>query len=140
MDGLHYDLLTARKLNPNIAPDEDLLSGRRPPEGKVWFGVFLRVCNRGDKRRTASGRLALVDAFGDRVRPSTALPDTNPFAYDPRAIEPEACLPAEGSAAERTVDGALVLFAVPEQFGRNRPLALEVTASGGARKRVILDL
>jgi hypothetical protein len=138
--GLHYDPLTARELNPNTVPDEDLLSGRRPPEGKVWFGVFLRVCNRGDKRRTASERLALVDALGNRLLPSTTLSDTNPFVYDPRAIEPEKCLPAEGSAADRTVDGALVLFAMSKQFRRNRPVALEVVADDGARKRVILDL
>ncbi|MGI8729123.1 MAG: hypothetical protein ACR2LK_03905 [Solirubrobacteraceae bacterium] len=138
--GLHYDPLTARRLNPRTAPDAELLSGRRPPAGKTWFAVFLRVCNRGDKRRTASKRLALVDAFGERVMPSTALPDTNPFAYEPRAIDPEDCLPADGSATERTTDGALVLFALKKEFENDRPVALEVTAADGSRERVILDL
>jgi len=33
-----------------------------------------------------------------------------------------------------------VLFAMSKQFRRNRPVALEVVAADGARKRVILEL
>jgi len=57
-----------------------------------------------------------------------------------RVSDLQRALPAEGSAADRTVDGALVLFAMSKQFRRNRPVALEVVADDGARKRVILDL
>jgi len=132
--GLHYDPLLARRLNPNIAPDKAMLSGRKPPEGKIWFGVFLRVCNRGERERTSSDRLALVGAFGARARPSVVLARDNLFAYRPRSLGPGECLPRPGSVAERT-DGALVLFAVEREFLQELPIALEVDD-----KRVILDV
>lgn len=132
--GLHYDPLLARRLNPNIAPDEALVSGRAPPEGKIWFGVFLRVCNRGDRTRTPSERLALVDAFGRRTRPSGVLAAENPFAYRPSALQAGDCLPRPGSIAERN-DGALVLFAVSPELLEDRPVALEVDD-----ERVVLDV
>lgn len=132
--GLHYDPLIARRLNPNIAPDEALVSGRAPPKGKIWFGVFLRVCNRGEQVRTSSGELALVDAFGDRVKPFDGLPPTNAFAYERQTLKPDECLPRKGSVAARG-DGALVLFAVSDDLLGDAPVAFEVAGA-----RVILDL
>ena len=134
VDGLHYDPLIARRLNPKIAPDKALVSGLAPPGGKIWFGVFLRVCNRGEQSRTSSRRIALVDAFGQRTKPSDALPQDNPFAYRPSSVEPGRCLPREGSAAERN-DGSLVLFAVSSKILSETPVALEVSD-----RRVILDV
>jgi len=131
--GLHYDPRLARRLNPNIAPDKAMLSGRRPPAGKVWFGAFLRVCNRGERERMSSDRLALVDAFGARARPSDALARDNLFAYRPMSLKPGECLPRPGSVAERT-NGALVLFAVKPELLQDRPVALEVDD-----ERVVLD-
>ncbi len=78
--GLHYDPQIARRLNPKIALDKAMLSGRTPPPGKVWFGVFVRVCNRSEQVRTSSDRLALVDAFGQRTQPSDLLAPINAFA------------------------------------------------------------
>lgn len=134
VDGLHYDPLIARRLNPDIAPDRALVSGLEPPAGKIWFGVFLRVCNRGEQARTSSDRLMLVDAFGQRTRPSDALPQDNVFAYAPSTLAAGRCLPREGSAAERN-DGALVLFAVSSKILSEAPVALEV-----GDRRVILDV
>ena len=140
VDGLHYDPALARRLNPNIRPDEALLSGRRASDGKRWFGVFLRVCNEGDTTRTAASRLALVNAFGDRVEPSDALPADNPFGYEPRPVEPDDCLPAEGAVADRVNDGALVPFEVTREFLTEFPLALEVSGASGRRERVVVGL
>ena len=134
VDGLHYDPLLARRLNPDIAPDRALVSRREPPAGKIWFGVFLRVCNRGEQARTSSDRLALVDAFGQRTAVSDALPQDNPFAYEPSRLGAGRCLPREGSPAERN-DGALVLFAVSAKILSETPVALEVED-----RRVILDV
>ena len=131
--GLHYDPLIARRLNPRIVPDMELVSGREPPAGKVWFGVFLRVCNRGEQVRTSSERLALVDAFGELIEPYE-LPPENAFAYEPRSLAPDECLPPKGSIAARR-DGALVLFAVAPDVLGDRPVALEVEG-----RRVILDV
>lgn len=131
--GLHYDPLIARRLNPRTVPDEELVSGRAPPAGKVWFGVFLRVCNRGEHARTASEQLALVDAFGELIDPYE-LPRENAFAYEPRSLAPGTCLPPKGSIAARR-DGALVLFAVAPGVLRDTPVALDVDG-----RRVILDV
>ncbi len=133
--GLRYDAQIARRLNPNIAPDRAMLSGRAPPAGKVWFGVFVRVCNRGDQVRTSSERMALVDAFGQRIEPSDVLAPINAFAYKSRAIRPGECLPRTGSVAERVGDGSLVLFAAAADLLGDPPVALEVRG-----KRLILDL
>lgn len=140
VDGLRYDPLLARRLNPRIVPDEGLLSGRLPSDQQQWFGVFLRVCNDSDRTRATSSRLALVDADGARVEVSDALPASNPFAYHATAVEPEDCIPKSGSVAERVSDGALVLFEVPEDFLMNRPVALEITGESGERKRSIVDV
>lgn len=142
LDGMRYDPLIARRLNPNIAPDEELVSGRRPPAGTSWFGVFLRVCNeREGEARTPSGRVALVDASGARREPSE-LPANNPFDYDPQPIRAQSCLPRESSVAEQLNGGALVLFAVSKEYLSNRPIALEVTGDGDAprRMRVVLEI
>ena len=133
VDGLHYDPLIARRLNPRIVPDKELVSGRAPPAGKVWFGVFLRVCNRGEQARTSSDELALVDAFGEQIEPYE-LPPENAFAYEPRSLAPGRCLPPKGSIAARR-DGALVLFAVAPDVLRDTPVALDVDG-----RRVILDV
>lgn len=134
VEGLHYDPLVARRLNPDIAPDRALVSGLEPPAGKIWFGVFLRVCNRGEQARMSSDRLALVDAFGQRITPSDALAQDNVFAYRSRTLDAGQCVPREGSAAERN-DGALVLFAVSSEVLSDTPVALEV-----GDRRVILDV
>jgi hypothetical protein len=132
--GLHYGSLLARRMNPRIAPDEAMLAGRLPPDGKVWFGVFLRVCNRSDQTHKSSDRMSLVSAFGARIRPFDGPAPADAFAYEKRTLDPGECVPAEGSVAERT-DGALVLFAVGQDFLGDRPVALEVDA-----ERVILDV
>ena len=134
VDGLRYDPLIARRLNPNIVPDKTFVSGRSPPTGKVWFGVFVRVCNRGEQERQASDRLALVDAFGGRTAPSGALESDNPFAYRPRSLKPGRCMPPPGSVAGRN-DGVLILFAVDSELLGDPPVALEVE-----ERRVILDV
>lgn len=137
--GLRYDAVLARRLNPNIAGDQALVSGRTPPEGTAWFGVFLRVCNERGDRMTPSARLALVDASGERRMPRE-LPQDNVFVYERKPIEPDDCLPPTGSAAERAHDGALVLFAVSTQYLSNRPIALEVRGDRGSPRRVVLDI
>lgn len=137
--GLRYDAVLARILNPHIRPDRQLVSGQRPDEGKVWFGVFLRVCNESDEARTPSADLALVDAFGNRVVPYDELPAANAFVYEPRPVPPDSCLPREGSLPARVIDGALVLFETSSDFLGNFPLALEVAGRDGQLERVVVN-
>ncbi len=138
LGGLAYTPQTSRQLNPAIQPDQAFLPERRPREGRVWFGVALRVCNgSGAPRRTARD-LALVDAFGQEVAP-VELPADDGFRLEPTTLGPDECLPAAGSPAERVLDGALVLFEAPLELLDDRPVALEVR-SGGERARVALDV
>lgn len=136
---LGYSAQIARQLNPRIKPDEELVGGRLPGADKTWFGVFVRVCNRTDEPLRATGRLALVDAFGERVEP-VDLPASNPFAYEPGLVGPGECLPPSGSVSDRVTEGALVLFEVTDEFLAERPVALEVSGTRGERHRVELDL
>ncbi len=68
------------------------------------------------------------------------LPATNPFAYTPKPLAQGRCIPAAGSVADRAAPGALVLFDVPIGFLGERPVALDIKGSSGARERVLLDL
>jgi hypothetical protein len=137
--GIAYEVVNARQLNPAIAPDGDLVATRpaRPGAGeRLLFGVFVRACNEGDQQRRSSADVRLLTVFGDAVAPSGAAEER--FALRAAPIPPGRCLPAEGSAAERTVDGALASFDVPRRFLQDRPLLLEVRA-GSERGLVELD-
>jgi hypothetical protein len=136
--GLDYSVATARQLNPDIQPDEELLPERRPGQGRVWFGVFLRVCNEGERARTPTEDLAIVGAFGQRARP-VELPGRDPFGYEPERLEAGDCLPQPGSVSDRVADGALVLFEAPLELLEDRPVALEIR-DGGERVRLALDV
>lgn len=138
--GLHYEPVLARRLNPRIAPDEELVDGRRPPAGTVWFAVFVRVCNDSRTARTATDRLALVSASGEPVKPVRPPGATGAFAYAPAELKPGECIPGPATAAERTVDGALVLFAVAPELLADLPVALELTGADGERTRAVLDV
>jgi hypothetical protein len=116
-----------------------MVGDRRTREARTFFGVFVRACNDRESTRRPSHRVALIDAFGKRVRP-VGLPAENPFAYAPVPLEPYECLPAPGSVADRAADGALVLFDVPVDFLGERPIAFEIAGASGQRERVLLDL
>ena len=138
LGGIRYDVTIARQLNPRIEPDEALTGGRRPGDGRLFFGVFLRACNPSGATAMPTGRLTLVDAFGSRAEP-VVLPESNPFAYDPARIEAGDCIPREDSAAERTVSGALLLFELPRERLGERPLGLEIVSRDG-RDRATIEL
>ena len=139
VDGLRYTPVLSRQLNPYSTPDSEMVGGRRPGRDRTFFGVFLRVCNEDAPITTPTDRLALVGAFGKRVRP-VDLPATNPFAFSPKPLSQGRCIPAPGGVADRAAPGALVLFEVPIDFLGERPVALEIRDASGNSERVLLDL
>jgi hypothetical protein len=139
VEGLAYTPQTSRILNPALRPDGELVGGRRPGDDQTWFGVFLRVCNEEGAPKVSSSDLALVGAFG-RVERPVEVPGNEAFAYEPRRLERDACIPAPGSVGDRVADGSLVLFEVSYDFLEQRPVALQITGRSGARERVALDL
>ena len=136
VDGIEYRVTTARQLNPRIAPDEELVGDLEAPDDGLLFGVFLRACNVSDQPRTTSERLAIVDAFGARVRPA---PSDGPADYAPTRLEPGDCTPVDGSIADRAADGRLLVFAMATERLQDRPLALAIV-SEGERAAVQLDV
>ncbi|MDP8942927.1 MAG: hypothetical protein M3N16_02225 [Actinomycetota bacterium] len=127
LGGIDYTVDLARQLNTSIPPDSDYFQGPGAPPGSLYFGVFLHACNRGGAPRSSAERLTLVDAFGNRLKPKE-LPDDNVFAYEARDLAPGECIPREGSAAARAAPGAMLLFEVPHDVFRNRPLKLRIQA------------
>jgi hypothetical protein len=68
------------------------------------------------------------------------LPEDNVFAYEARRLAPERCIPADGSAAARAADGAMLLFEMPNEVYEYRNLRLEIRApSSDAAVRIELD-
>jgi hypothetical protein len=56
-------------------------------------------------------------------------------------LEPGQCLPGEGTAADRTFDGAALVFELPYEAAQERPMILEIAdPSGSGEARVQLDL
>ncbi|HYF28197.1 MAG TPA: hypothetical protein VD931_20805 [Baekduia sp.] len=135
---LRYDVVLARALNPAIRPDRAWVGRHRPAPGHVLLGVLLRACNPDDEPHRATEELTVVAAFGRRVTPEP-LPASTAVAYDGGRVPADRCVPREGSVAEATAGGALVLFEVREDLLQERPLALEIRDAGEVR-RLQLDL
>jgi len=108
--------------------------------GEGVYAAFLRACNVSDDTRHPTERVHLEDAFGQVCAPID-LGKGNRFAYEPRPLQPDACIPAPDTAAARTFDGATLAFAVPfDQLGE-RAFILELRAPGGdGPARIELDL
>lgn len=138
IDGISYRVNLFRQLNPRVAPDDALYDGPPPGDGEGLYGAFLKVCNESDTAQEPISRLILEDAFGN-VYPRIELDEDNEFAYSSRPLQPGECLPAENTAANRTSEGAVVLYEVPfDQLG-NRPFVLEF-GEGEDQQRIQLDL
>lgn len=142
--GVDYRIVRFRQLNPRIPPDRAVVAGLpAPAEGQAYYAAFLTACNRADTTRTTTARIHLEDAFGQRFAP-VARSEESVFAYRARPLQPGTCLPVEDSPADRTVDGAALVFDVPVEAARERPMILELArrpgGTGRAAARVQLDL
>jgi hypothetical protein len=139
--GLRYTPLMARQLDPGGEPDQAILEGVDVDRsgGPLLVAVMLRVCNVSDRPRTPAGDLILKDAFGNHLEP-VELPADNELAYRPEELAPDACLPADGSAAEATLGGGALVFRMPLEIRRNPPLGLQISSGAGERQTVAIDL
>jgi hypothetical protein len=84
--------------------------------------------------------VVLEDALGQTFRPLPArVPDR--LGYSRTELAPGECLPDPDSSAEQTFDGAAVVFEVPIESTRERPMILEIRGRGlRPHARVQLDL
>jgi hypothetical protein len=142
--GLDYNVFITRELNLHDAEDRDYYKGPEAPPGSSLYGVFIQVCNHGHGYKFPNATFTVEDNQGNEYHP-LPLPDDNVFAYRPRRLSTDACIPEAGSAASSgPTGGALLLFKFPNTTLENRPLELKIEAppgsEGPAEKTIELDI
>jgi hypothetical protein len=136
MNGLTYNVFITRQLNPKIPPDSAFYRGPDPGKGKIFYGMFVQVCNEGKKPAKAVDvdKWVVEDSQGNEFKPKP-LPDTNAFAYKPRVLQPNECIPQAGSVAQQnSAAGAMLLYEFPIQNLENRPLELHIEGGFDVRR------
>ncbi len=132
LGGVDYTVFITRELNPKITPDNAYVTDEAPP-GESLYGIFLRACNVSDDQREVASDFTVTDNQGNKFEPEP-LPDDNQFAYIPRALDPEECIPEAGSVAQLgPTAGSMLLFQFPLENTENRPLELEIEQNGEKR-------
>ena len=145
--GLKYQVQISRILNPFDFEDQDYLRGlsatdRVLPPQDTWFGVFIRVFNKGDKPLQSANRFAILDTTGKRFTQISPDSRANSTVYRPFVLKGGDQLPLPGTLArENLTQGGLVLFRLPISSLANRPLELHITSPvGGPDATVDLDV
>jgi len=142
--GIDYNVFITRELNLRDSEDRGYYRGPEAPPGFALYGIFIQVCNHGHGFRTPNTTFTVEDNQGNRFHP-LPLPADNLFAYRPRRLSRNACIPEAGTAAySGPTGGALLLFKFPLTSLENRPLELLIDAPPGSPKplfkRIELDI
>ena len=143
--GLAYNVYITRELNLRNAEDRGYYRGPEAPPGYALYGVFVRVCNTRSGFRTPLATFTIEDNQGNQFHP-LPLPADNVFAYRPRVLSHNACIPETGSAAaDGPTGGALLIYKFPLTALENRPLEMVIQARSGPAapphsKRIELDI
>ena len=137
---LKYQVQISRLLNPYDPEDRgylvDLPAGQSLGADGQWFGVFMRVENDGKGQAPTAQDYEIVDTQDNIYKPITMGPK-NVFAYRATTLGAKQVLPQpDSSAAENTIQGALLLFKIPNGNFANRPLELRITPPAGAGAEV----
>jgi hypothetical protein len=139
LDGVDYNVFITRQLNPRVAPD-GAYGTEEAPAGETLYGVFIQVCNNSDEPRETVSEFVVKDNQENEFEPEE-LPEDNQFAYSPRTLNPEECIPEAGSVAQLGPSaGSMLLFQLPLENTENRPLELEVEGEGGETLTFELDI
>ena len=137
---LIYNIQMTRFLNPDDLEDRAYLEGnRRPPRGKSYLAVFLKVENHGERPVPLPGGLTVHDTRGNEYHPLEA---ESVFALDlGDRVPADGELPRpDTAAASGPVKGAMLLFLVDDFVSQNRPMKLEIPAPDGEPGEVVLDI
>jgi hypothetical protein len=136
-----YRVIVFRGLNPETVADQSLIESVRTDADHGLYAAFVEVCNRGQEPGAPTARIVLEDAFGEAWEPVRAGVEPS-LSYRPRELAPDECIPATGSVAARTFDGAAMVFEVPYSVTQERPLILDIrpTEESGDGARIVLDL
>jgi hypothetical protein len=134
-----YNVVFSRFLNPSDSEDAAYLVGQpEAPKGSNYFGVFFEVQNESNRAQTLPDSFTITDAFEGRYK---SLPTESLYAFPLGGeVEAEEQIPVLDSTPQQgPIEGALVLFQLPETASENRPLTLHITGPEGPAK-VTLDL
>jgi len=138
IDGLKYQIQMSRYMNVNDVEDREYLKGlpegtAQPSADEVWFGIWVRVQNEGDKTLPSADTWEIHDTQGNVFRPIPIDTDINPFAFQKGIdVPPATVLPLSSSAAgQGPIQGSLLLFKLKTESLQNRPLELHF--SNGAQ-------
>jgi len=127
--GVDYNVFITRELNLRITPDKAYYKGPEAKPGKVLYGVFIKVCGntKGERPRSVPVRNFVVkDNQGNEYHPKE-LPEDDAFAYQPRPLSFEECIPQSGSVAQQgPTAGSMLLYEFPLQQTENRPLEMVI--------------
>jgi hypothetical protein len=138
--GINYNVFITRELNLAIPPDKAYYKGPAAKPGNALYGVFIQACNISENEdRTTTDDFVVEDNQGNEFEP-IELPRRNAFAYHPRVLGKDDCIPEAGSVAQLgPTAGSMLLFQFPLQVTENRPLELIIRRALDS-KRVELDL
>jgi hypothetical protein len=139
LNGLKYQVIFSRFLNPNDNEDAAYLVGQPPPKkGSNYFGIFLEVQNKTEENRKLAGAFSITDASDQAFE---AIPSESLYAFPVGGeVEPQEPIPAPDSTPQQgPIEGSLVLFELPSSASENRPLTLSIPGPEGPAK-VTLDL
>ena len=146
---LDYHIQGSRVLEQGIVPDNAYLQGKPvtasdPKADELWFAVFLRIENKTDKPAKTARDFTIVDTQGKEFHPYNMDPNLNPFAYQPKTLEPNDAVPVPDSAQDfDSFAGAYLLFKLPLDSYANRPLEFVIHGQEGdqpAEASIALDV
>ena len=136
---LSYNVTFSRFLNPDDNEDSAYLGGQpQAPEASAYFGVFFEVQNESEEPQTLAKSLTIEDADHETF---DAIPSESLYALPLGGeVESQEQIPVLDSTPEQgPIEGAIVLFELPESASQNRPLILTIPGPGGPAE-VTLDL
>jgi hypothetical protein len=139
LDGITYNVFITRQLNPRVPPDGAYVTDEAPA-GSALYGIFIQVCNHTDEAHETVSDFVVKDNQENEFEPEE-LPPANAFAYSPRTLDPDECIPEAGSVAQLGPSaGSMLLFEFPLETTENRPLELELEAESGETLTFELDI
>jgi hypothetical protein len=138
---LRFNVLFDRFLNEQQVEDGDYLGGLGPPpDGKVYFGVFVLVKNPGeeDQMLPELSGFKITDTTGAEFTP---LPTQSLFEFPyGETISAHSDVPDPDSVpANGPIQGSIVVFELDQAATENRPLEFHIDYAG-EEASVELDL
>jgi len=140
-----YQVQLSRELNPYSQEDAGYLAGVSAPPPKPdeeWFAVFMWAKNQTASDQTTTNSFDLIDTAGNKYYPVALNPQLNPYAWSAQTLKPAATQPASDTTASfGPTQGQELLFKINSTAYTNRPLTLEIHATGQATPALVsLDL